>query len=54
MSNKKYNLKKIKNLTSLEDVLKKDLLDIEKKKRFDSAMRRIENSHYLMLVRKCG
>lgn len=45
MNDKKYNLEKIKKLTSLDDVLKKDFLDIEKKKRFDLAVKRIELAH---------
>lgn len=51
MSNKKYNLKKIKSLPGFDDALKEKLKDPKFKKGFNLALKRLELAHEIMLAR---
>jgi len=52
MSKKKYNLEKIKQLTSFDDVLAEKLKNPEYKKAFDIAVKRLELAHEIMRGRE--
>lgn len=52
MSNKKYNLKKIKNLPSFDDDLNKKLKNPKFKKGFNLALKRLELAHDIMSARE--
>jgi len=48
MNSKRYNIKKIKKLTSLDDVLKKDLKTAKARKSFEFALKRLDLSHAIV------
>lgn len=52
MSNKKYDLKKIKNLLKFDDVLNEKLKNPEYKKRHLIALKRWDLAHEIMTARK--
>jgi DNA-binding transcriptional regulator YiaG len=52
MSKKKYNLEKIRQLTSFDDVLAESLKDPEYKKAFNVALKRLELAHEIMQNRE--
>ena len=52
MNDKKYNLKKIKNLHSFDDDLKEKLKNKEFKKGFDLALKRWSLAHEIMSARE--
>lgn len=52
MSDKKYNLKKVKSLPSFDDDLKEKLKDPKFKKGFNLALKRWDLAHEIMAARK--
>lgn len=52
MSNKKYDLKKIKNLLNFDDVLRDKLKNPKFKKGFNLALKRWDLAHEIMTARK--
>ena len=52
MSDKKYNLKKVKSLLSFEDGLKEKLKNPKFKKGFDLALKRWDLAHEIMTARE--
>jgi ribosome-binding protein aMBF1 (putative translation factor) len=51
MNNKKYDIKKIKKLTSFDEVFKKDLKTAKGRKNFDFALKRLDLSHKIATSR---